>query len=908
MDPVAALTALAELAPTGRDRVLDATGGKALVWLQEPHSVARHDAGHLAAIDVLHRDERLLRRGWGFLLGTIEIGGDRRKVRLPLLTEPIRLRDSGRMEIVSAGDLELTPLVEDRELAASLEAEAIAAVAGWKTGGSSWPTDRSPDGWISRVAEAIGLPVTRVEREVSHHGWRKQREPEEGLIGIACAALYVARDVYSGSQRDSLLNWAGTAGLEQTALAAVYGTGYTPSTTDLDDEVLSPLPLNAAQAEVVRRARTDPVAVVSGPPGNGKSHAVVAAALDVVDRGGSVLVVTQSSHAADVLGELLDRYPGPTPVLFGDAERREAIATELAQGVGAGYPERKLAADRAAVAAAAGRVRQLTAAIDAALTLERRAATLAEWEPLLPALRADAPGAFAPDVDLDAAEQLLDRVERPATSWWRRWRQRAARRRVAAALGASLAVPPDPLRAAIEAGRASQAGDRLATTDGTDLAATWRALREAEVALAEAVGTAMRHRAASARRWSGSARRSAAALASALRAGRNRRRQLLASMDGAALVRALPLWIGTAADTGDLLPPVPGLFDLVILDEASHLDQMRAAPVLALARRALVVGDPRQLRFVSFVADVDVEATLRRHGLDERVDVRRMSAFDLAAGAAPVTWLEEHYRSVPHLIEFSADRFYAGRISVATRHPANDSLDVIEVVRTDQELETVLALVRKLAADGVTGIGVVSPFRAQADALESALVEAFPVAELARLGLRVGTVHAYQGSEAHTVVASLGLADDDSPSRRRFVADPHLFNVLVTRARERMIVVTSLTTADGVIGDYLAFSEAGPPPPAPIEPDHEWTAALATELRRAGRTVRCDYPVGRWTVDLCLGEGAEAIGLVTRVHPDGVAAHIERQRSLARAGWRLVDGFASRWGGDPVRAALDLSV
>lgn len=147
-----------------------------------------------------------------------------------------------------------------------------------------------------------------------------------------------------------------------------------------------------------------------------------------------------------------------------------------------------------------------------------------------------------------------------------------------------------------------------------------------------------------------------------------------------------------------------------------------------------------------------------------------------------MTWLDEHFRSVPHLIEFSADRFYAGRITVATRHPANDTRDAIEVVRvtggtvTDAvnavEVDAVLATVRRLVADGMTGIAVLSPFRAQADALEAALVDAFPVAELARLGLRAGTVHAFQGSEAHTVVASLGLTDDDSPARIRFVADP----------------------------------------------------------------------------------------------------------------------------------------
>ncbi len=69
---------------------------------------------------------------------------------------------------------------------------------------------------------------------------------------------------------------------------------------------------------------------------------------------------------------------------------------------------------------------------------------------------------------------------------------------------------------------------------------------------------------------------------------------------------------------------------------------------------------------------------------------------------------------------------------------------------------------------------MVSPFRAQAEALEAALLRAFAVDRIEEFGLRVGTVHAYQGSEADVVVASLGLAPGDAAGRRRFVADPHL--------------------------------------------------------------------------------------------------------------------------------------
>jgi hypothetical protein len=60
-------------------------------------------------------------------------------------------------------------------------------------------------------------------------------------------------------------------------------------------------------------------------------------------------------------------------------------------------------------------------------------------------------------------------------------------------------------------------------------------------------------------------------------------------------------------------------------------------------------------------------------------------------------------------------------------------------------------------------------------------------------------------------------------------------------------------------------------------------------------------------VDLCVGEGEAAYGTICGVHPDGVAAHIERQRALRNGGWRLVDAFPSRWGGDAARAALDLA-
>jgi len=903
------------------------------------------EVNRLAAADMLHRDERTLRRAWGLVAGAIETDGVRRRVRLPLVSEPVRLeRALYGYRVVSAGDLELTPLIEDRTVAARLEATARieslvrSRAAGERLsahtpGSAAWLSAPETEAWLRRVAEAAGLPISEVDRQ-TREGFAEL--PTRGLVLYVAAALFSVRDLAGVALADGLRAWAGRPGLDETALATVYGLrpdpqpkpepGNAPSgPTGAAEPVRSPMPLNEAQAEVVRRVRHQPLTVLSGPPGNGKSHAVVAAAIDVVDRGGSVLVVTQSSHAADVLAELLERYPGPTPVLFGDAERREAIAQILGRGPDEVVGPDVLAADEAAVTRAATEVDRITAELSRLLELQRLAETVPRWEPRLPGLRFDVPGVFASDVDLDSVARAVGWARDSADAWWRRFLPGRPGDRLRRRLGAGRTVSLDRIAEAVEAARAVAAAANLATVGGADTHPLLAELLAADETLAAAVGTAMRSRARSATRWDEEARRSAAALSTALRAGRNRRREIIAELEGAALVRALPLWIGTVTDVEELLPPVPGLFDLVILDEASHTDQIRAAPVLARARRALVVGDPRQLRFVSFVADVDVAATLRRHGLDSRWDVRRVSAFDLAAGAAPTTWLDEHYRCAPHLIAFSAHRFYADRIAVATHHPGNEAADVIDVVRVPDasteagvnraEVEAAVAVVRRLAAGGEAGIGVITPFRAQAAALEAALVDAFPVTEIARLGLRVGTVHSFQGSEAETVVLSLALSDPVPAGRLRFLTDPHLFNVMVTRARRRMVVLTSLSDPDGLLGEYLRYAEVPPPPRG--EPyagpaaeadrrDRDWTGALAAELHRLGVPVRLRYPVGRWTVDLCAGSGAGAVGLICRVHPDGVAAHLRRHRSLTRLGWTLVDAFASRWAGDPVRAALEL--
>ncbi|MEU7530921.1 AAA domain-containing protein, partial [Saccharothrix sp. NPDC042600] len=415
-------------------------------------------------------------------------------------------------------------------------------------------------------------------------------------------------------------------------------------------------------------------------------------------------------------------------------------------------------------------------------------------------------------------------------------------------------------------------------------------------------------------------RRAVAALARALRSGPAARRRALADVAPHDLVAALPLWVGTLAEVEDILPAVPGMFDLVVVDEASHVDQPLAAPALLRGRRAVIGGDPRQLRHVSFVSDQAVRDAVAAEGtgeLADRLDVPKVSLFDAGAAAAGVHWLTEHHRCAPHLIGFAAREFYDGRIALLTTHPAVADVDCIDTehVRGARdrkgvnpvEADAVLAHVGRRIAAGVRSIGVVTPFRAQADALEAALLDRLSLEEITGGGVRVGTVHGVQGSEFDEVVVSLALTDEDKPNAWRFAGDRNLLAVLTTRARRRVHLVTSATRPVGLVGAYLRHAGVPPTETEGAEPADEWTARLAEALRALGRTVRTGYPVGEWRLDLVVGEGVDAVAVETRPHPDGAAAHLARWRALHGAGWRVHDAFPSRFDRDPVRAAVGLA-
>jgi hypothetical protein len=910
MSPARILAALADLAPVNKAPAAESEEvGQKAVWDGSLTTVP--GAAELAAHDELHRDERLLRQGWGVVTGVLDSGGRRRRVAVPLVTRPVRLEVALAAphdhKIIPAGDLVFHP-----KLAGTAYAERLARVLSPDRTGDEF---RDP-AWLKDAAVAAGFPVTAVAH---------RHDPDAAApVVLARSVVYIAGPrIESGPIGQSLLEWSGRPGLERTALAAAYGTADAPAPGDLasdggtatdsasadsgpsDPGIRSPLPLNREQAAAVRSARTAPVTVVAGAPGCGKSHTLAAIALDAVASGRSVLIATQSVYAADVLAGLLDRQPGPEPMMFGDTERRNALARNE-------VPKKDVELARRGAADALDLLHRVEQAIGTRLDMERRRLRALD-APVF--LLDDFPGLR--DADLDAVEAAAARTRGEGGWPWTRWRRRRARRELQRLAGT--AADSAALQRCIGIARDVQAMTRLAAEGGPRLEPLWRSVEQADRDAAQALGASLRAEAASAERRSSKAVRALGEfLAAQFRGDQAQRRAVLEHVDIAALLRAVPLWIGTVADAESVLPPKAGMFDLVIVDEASHVNQLRAAPVLARARRAVVAGDPRQLKFVSFASDARLTEVLDRHGLrglGARLDTGRVSLYDLACGAGPVVELTEHHRSVPHLIGFSAAKFYGGRVRPITAHPRVQQTDAITVHRVTApaadaqgvvaaEAERAVELLAELAARGDRGLAVLSPFRAQAEAVEAAVMKRFDLEAIRAHRIRTGTVHAFQGSESETVIASLGVAPGDPAGRKRFLSGANLFNVMVTRAREHLHVVTALDAPGGLVGEFLDYADRAPGPIPGDGAEGDWAVKLAGALSGADAAVRHGYPVGHWKIDLVVGEGDAAFGVVCGVHPDGVRAHIERQRALRRAGWRLVDAFPSTYGDDASRAAV----
>lgn len=273
----------------------------------------------------------------------------------------------------------------------------------------------------------------------------------------------------------------------------------------------------------------------------------------------------------------------------------------------------------------------------------------------------------------------------------------------------------------------------------------------------------------------------------------------------------IPCWAVTSLSAYGRIPMIPGFFDYVIIDEASQCDIASALPLLYRAKKAVIVGDPNQLRHITALKPFSNRQLLQQHGINQaRFSYLSCSLFDLASTIQTPYMIRDHYRSHPDIIGFSNKFFYNGKLRILTYENAlhkpetcPKALEWINVkgkaerpasgsTHNREEAKTVIDILQQIVESGFDGsIGVVSPFRAQANLIQVMISRNKTISDsIIENSIVVDTAHKFQGDEKDVIifstVASSGLPD----SCLNFLQEQkNVFNVAITRARASLIVV-----------------------------------------------------------------------------------------------------------------------
>jgi very-short-patch-repair endonuclease len=282
---------------------------------------------------------------------------------------------------------------------------------------------------------------------------------------------------------------------------------------------------------------------------------------------------------------------------------------------------------------------------------------------------------------------------------------------------------------------------------------------------------------------------------------------------------AVPAWVMPLHRVWDTVEPAPGMFDLIIIDEASQCG-VEALPLFYLGKKVLIVGDDKQispdavglprdavhrlmeefLHDFEFKSSFDVESRLFDHG-------------KLRYGTRRIT-LREHFRCMPEIIRFSNDLCYSDTPLIPLRQYGPDRLPPIEHFFVDggyregknnrvvnkPEADAVVAKICEMCESeqysGKTIGVVVLQGEAQGALIENQLLELLGAEEMEKRRLVCGNPYSFQGDERDVIILSMVAAANERIGPFTKAADERRFNVAASRARDQMILFHSVSSDD----------------------------------------------------------------------------------------------------------------
>ena len=402
----------------------------------------------------------------------------------------------------------------------------------------------------------------------------------------------------------------------------------------------------------------------------------------------------------------------------------------------------------------------------------------------------------------------------------------------------------------------------------------------------------------------------------------------------------VPAWVMPLHRVWDTVDPAPGMFDVVIVDEASQCG-FEALPLLYLGKKVLIVGDDKQISPGGEFQDTApinklLDEYLHDFEFKDYFDVN-VSLFDhgkLRYSARRII-LREHFRCMPEIIRFSNNLCYSDTPLIPLRQYGSNRLTPLEHIFVSggyregsdncavnrPEANAIVEKITELCRDkryfGKTMGVVVLQGEAQAGLIEGQLLERLGAEEMERRRLVCGNPYSFQGDERDVMFLSMVAATNKRIGPFTRPADERRFNVAASRARDQMYLFHSVSSEDlstsclrrrlleffentktqeiaGINREELerrAFQDnrSVVKPPTLFESWFEVDVAL--ELARKGFEVFPQYEFAGKRIDLVVEGGRARLAVECygdRWHgADRYEADMERQRKLERCKWEF---------------------
>jgi very-short-patch-repair endonuclease len=418
------------------------------------------------------------------------------------------------------------------------------------------------------------------------------------------------------------------------------------------------------------------------------------------------------------------------------------------------------------------------------------------------------------------------------------------------------------------------------------------------------------------------------------------------------LLKVLPCWIMTPDDVARLFPCTPGLFDIVIIDEASQCDLPSMTPILYRANQAIIAGDSFQMQAQRFRFTSDQVAVQAWHeqGMDRfdpnrLLDPSRVDLLQLGGDRRDEeAFLDEHYRSLGPIISFSNHRWYRDRLRImrdledrrvgdpndpiVRLHEVENALVTPGTQENEAEALAAVQFLEKLLHDPTyagASVGVICLFEEQMRLVAELVAERIDEETRSNHSLVVVNPDGFQGDERDVVVYSLSydarnMTQAQLSARQADVEHIQgMLNVGFTRARDQMHIFISapidtfgMASGRGAIKEWLEHCVAAQaahrdrPVGTGVNADSEFEAEVARALRARGLRVLPQYPSCGFRLDVMV----ERAGARVAVECDGEVWHLDengelrtedlqRQEILERAGWRVIRIPYRQWRKDP---------